>query len=53
MEFLQNLNIYALVILTLVLASSLAFAMGAFSSKNHMPVEGRVRIFLPYLSDTD
>lgn len=43
MELLQNHNTSTLVISAAVLAVALAFTMGAFSSKNHMPVEGKVR----------
>lgn len=42
MDLLQNTSATTLVISTALLAATVAYAMGVFSSKNHMPVEGRV-----------
>lgn len=41
MDLLQNTSATTLVISTALLAATVAYTMGAFSSKNHMPVEGK------------
>ena len=48
MEFLSSLGTTTIIISTAIVVVTIALTMGAFSSKNHFPVEGKVRA--PFLS---